>query len=100
MAPILLILLVNVIAPKAVQFDKLKHLLNDLTIIFLSSAMIAEVSIEAFLCKIKFSKYAYLAFFVSSAMILGIACIAYTVIITRDENSISFHNIWVSRQLL
>ncbi|MEO5681469.1 MAG: hypothetical protein ABIQ88_02445 [Chitinophagaceae bacterium] len=96
MAPILLLLIVNYLAPDVGQEDRIKHLLKDLFVLFLSSAMIAEIGVEAFLSKIRFSKYAYLVFFVSSALILGIVCIAYTVIVkTKAEDQFNFNNLWL-----
>jgi hypothetical protein len=100
-APILLLLLVNYFAPAIDQTDRLKHQLQDLTILFISSAMIAEVGVEAFLSKIKFSKYAYLVFFLSSSLILGLVCIAYTVIIrTKPDSNFNFSNLWIFQTIV
>jgi len=43
--------------------------------------MMAEVTIEAFLCKVKFSKYSYLGFSCSSFMIMALVGIIYSVLI-------------------
>ena len=100
-APIILLLIVNYFAPDLDQTKKINQQLKDLTILFLSSAMIAEIGVEAFLCKIRFSKYAYLVFFLSSALILGLVCIAYTLIIkTKPESNFNFDNLWIFQTII
>jgi len=100
-APLLLLLFVNYFTPDIEQVGRIRDELKNLTILFLSSAMIAEIGVEAFLCKIKFSKYAYLVFFVSSALILGLVCIAYTVIITtKPEQKFHFDTLWIFQTIV
>ena len=61
--------------------EEIEHLLNDCVILFFCSAMMGEITIEAFLSKVKFGKYSYLGFCASSFMILSLVCIIYTIII-------------------
>ncbi len=48
--------------------------------------MIAEICIEALLCKVVFNKYSYFFFFASSALVLFLACIAFTVVAMAKDN--------------
>lgn len=95
-APLLLLFFINSFSPDMEEVTRIKSQLKDMTILFLSSAMIAEVAVEALLCKIRFSKYAYFVFFVSSAMVLGLACIAYTVVVkTKPDKGFNFPYLWI-----
>lgn len=95
-APLLLLRFANYFSPHAEQIHKIKELLNELTIPFLSSAMIAEIGVEAFLCKIKFSKYAYAGFLASSLLILALSSVIYTVFIkSKSEGNFNFDNLWI-----
>lgn len=95
-APLLLLWFANHFSPDPGQIHKIKELLNELTIPFLSSAMIAEIGVEAFLCKIKFSKYAYAVFLASSILILALSSVIYTVFIkSRSAGNFNFDNLWI-----
>lgn len=61
--------------------EEIRHLINDLVLLFFFSGMMGEVTIEAFLSKVKFGKYSYLGFCTSSFMILALVCILYTIVI-------------------
>jgi hypothetical protein len=83
--PLLLILLLSGLG--IVEADKkANEMYNDLFLIFLSCAIISEISFEGFLCKIKFSKYSYLFFAVSAGVVVGISCILYIIIFLRRAN--------------
>ena len=43
-----------------VSQEEFHHLLNDCVVLFFCTAIMAEITIESFLCKVKFSKYFYL----------------------------------------
>lgn len=94
--PVLLLLLMNSLSPEAENIVKINEQLKDMLIPFLGSAMIAEICIEALLCKIRFSKYSYFFFFFSSALVLFLACIAYTVM-TKSRPGTDFNDsiIWI-----
>ena len=49
-------------ADQAAAYEEIRHLVSDLVLLFFFSAMMGEVTIEAFLSKIKFGKYSYLGF--------------------------------------
>jgi len=67
--------------------DKLKEIIHDLAVPFLCCAIITEISIEAFLCKIKFSKYSYLSFFLAAGIVIFLVCFLYVVtFILKSEN--------------
>lgn len=100
LAPMLLLMLANKIAPNQELANKIFEFYNDLVIPFLCSAIIAEVGVEAFLCKVKFSKYSYLAFFLSSAMILFLVCIVYIVILNNHLKENINVSLWVSQDII
>ena len=60
---------------------EIMHLSNECVVLFFCCAMMGEITIEAFLSKVKFSKYSYLGFCSSSFMALLLSCIIYTTII-------------------
>jgi hypothetical protein len=55
---------------------------------FLCCAVISELSFEAFLSKIKFSKYSYLFFAMSAAVVITIVCIFYIIIFFQKPERI------------
>lgn len=78
---------------QATSMEEINHLRNDLVVLFFCSAMMGEVTIEAFLSKIKFGKYTYLGFCVSSFSILGLVCILYSIIVSGNHNSKPFNGL-------
>lgn len=76
-----------------VSADEIKHLSNDCVVLFFCSAMMAEVTVEAFLCKVKFSKYSYFGFCCSSFMIMGLVGIIYAVLIFGRFNIKAFNQL-------
>lgn len=67
--------------------EKLKLFDHDLFLPFLCCAIIGEISFEAFLCKIKFSKYTYMFFAFSSGAIIAIVCIVYLVMFFKEPTT-------------
>lgn len=93
--PLLLVILLSKLGIVEAN-DKAREMYNDLFLLFLSSAMISEISFEGFLCKIKFSKYSYLFFSLSAGSVIGIACILYPVIfLSKNENIAKLHMVLI-----
>ena len=65
----------------SISANELKHLSNDCAILFFCSAMMAEITIEAFISKAKFNKYSYLGFCCSSFMVVGMVGTIYAVLV-------------------
>jgi hypothetical protein len=73
---------------------EVKHLFSDFVILFFCNAMIGEITIEAFLSKVRFGKYSYLGFCSASFAILFVTCILYSVLIygafhSNNESNVS-----------
>lgn len=75
---------------------------------FLCCAIIGEISFEAFLCKIKFSKFSYLFFGLSAFIVIGIVCLLYVIFffyqpdkIFNSENSTNkLPSIWTLQAII
>jgi hypothetical protein len=68
---------------------KLESFNHELFWPFLCCAIIGEISFEAFLCKIKFSKYSYLFFGLSAGVVVIIVCLFYLIFFFKKPEEIA-----------
>lgn len=68
---------------------KLESFNHDLFWPFLCCAIIGEISFEAFLCKINFSKYSYLFFGMSAGVVILIVCLFYLIFFFKRPDEIA-----------
>lgn len=74
---------------------KLESFNHELFWPFLCCAIIGEISFEAFLCKIKFSKYSYLFFGMSAFAVIMIVCLFYIIFFfKKPEEKLNLPAIW------
>ena len=66
------------------------HLLKDCVILFFCTAIMGEITIEAFLCKVKFSKYNYLGFCSALFIVLIIVILIYYSLIIGNQRVLIF----------
>ncbi len=71
---------------------KLDAFRYELFLPFLCCAIIGEISFEAFLCKIKFSRFSYLFFGLSAFIVIGIVCLLYVIFFFREPHAIFNNN--------
>jgi hypothetical protein len=69
------------------------HLLTDCVILFFCTAIIAEITIESFLCKVKFSKYFYLGVCSALFIVLIIVILIYYSLIIGNNKMLIFINL-------
>lgn len=75
--------------------EKLESFNHELFWPFLCCAIIGEISFEAFLCKIKFSKYSYLFFGVSAGAVIMIVCLFYIIFFfKKPDEMLKLPAIW------
>lgn len=75
---------------------------------FLCCAIIGEISFEAFLCKIRFSKFSYLFFGLSAFIVIGIVCLLYVIFFFYEPQKIfnsgdgvhKLPSIWVFQSII
>lgn len=75
---------------------KVDEFMNDLFLPFLCCAIITEITMEAFLWKIKFSKYAY-GFFIAAVAVLVFSVSMFFLIkfFTKGEIDVKLPNAWI-----
>lgn len=73
--------------------EEYHHLLNDCVILFFCTAIMAEITIEAFLCKVRFSKYYYLGFCSVLFISLIIVLLIYYSLIAGDRKLLIFSDL-------
>ncbi len=81
--PFLILVFIGTAFNQAVTASKSEfhHLLNDLVILFFCTSILGEITIEALLSKIKFSKYSYFGFTSAFFLVLAAVCLMYVMLI-------------------
>lgn len=80
---------------------KLEDFNHELFFPFLCCAIIGEISFEAFLCKVKFSKYSYMFFALSAFLVVGIVCVVYlTIFFSKPEKVMDLPATWLIQVLI
>ena len=88
LVPFLILVFIGSAFSQTVQASKFEfhHLLNDLVILFFCTSILGEITIEALLAKVKFSKYSYFGFTTAFFLVLVSVSLMYVMLIYGKIN--------------